>query len=129
VRLLLDSHAFIWACVEPERLSSTEQDVIADPENDVFVSAASAWEIAIKKALGRIAFPIERFDEFSAGMGLRALAMTPLHGTAAGGLPRHHDDPFDRMLIAQARVEGLTLLTRDREIPRYDVPVFGLAER
>jgi PIN domain nuclease of toxin-antitoxin system len=127
VRLLLDSHAFIWACVEPERLSAAEQDAIADPENDVFVSAASAWEIAIKRALGRIAFPIERFDEFAVGMGLQPLAMTPLHGIAAGGLPRHHDDPFDRMLIAQARVEGLILVTRDRKMPKYDVPVFGAA--
>jgi PIN domain nuclease of toxin-antitoxin system len=127
MRLLIDTHVFIWACVEPERLSQAEREAIADPRNEVFASAASAWEISIKQALGRLAFPAERFEEFASGLGFQSLAMTAGHGIMAGGLPRHHDDPFDRMLVAQARAEGLTLVTNDRKIPLYEVRVFGVA--
>jgi PIN domain nuclease of toxin-antitoxin system len=127
VKLLLDTHAFIWACVEPVKLSQAEQAEIASPQNEVFVSAASAWEISIKRALGRLAFPVDRFEEFVTALGFQALAMTAAHGILAGDLPRHHDDPFDRMLIAQARIEGLTLVTHDRKIPLYDVRVLGVA--
>ena len=124
MRLLLDTHAFIWACVAPDKLSRAEQQAIEDPENDVFVSAASAWEIAIKRTLGRLEFPIERFEEFVFSTGFEALPVTARHAIAAGALPRHHDDPFDRMLIAQARLEGATMVTGDRKFPLYDVPLF-----
>lgn len=127
MRLLLDTHVFIWACVEPERLSVAERDAIADPRNDVFASAASAWEIAIKRALGRLSFPVERFDEFADALGFRPLPMTSAHGIAAGGLPRYHDDPFDRMLVAQARIEALTIVTSDRKIPQYEVALLRAA--
>jgi PIN domain nuclease of toxin-antitoxin system len=79
VRLLLDTHAFIWACVAPDKFSRAAQQAIADPENDVFVSAASAWEIAIKRALGRLEFPIERFEEFVSSTGFEALPVTARH--------------------------------------------------
>jgi PIN domain nuclease of toxin-antitoxin system len=125
VRLLLDTHAFIWACVDPEKLSRAERQAIADPDNDVLVSAASAWEIAIKRALGRLDFPIERFEEFVSSVGFEPLSVTVRHAVAAGALPRHHDDPFDRMLIAQARLEGATMVTADGKFPLYDVPLFG----
>jgi PIN domain nuclease of toxin-antitoxin system len=91
----------------------------------VSVSAVTAWEIAIKHALGRLKFPIDRFDDVMQRMGFEALPILPAHAIAAGGLPRHHDDPFDRMLIAQARIEGLTLVSVDAAVARYDVPVLG----
>lgn len=89
------------------------------------VSAATAWEIAIKHALGRLDFPIERFVEFAQSMGFELLPITARHALAAGALPRHHEDPFDRMLIAQARTEGATLMTSDRKFPLYEVALFG----
>jgi PIN domain nuclease of toxin-antitoxin system len=127
VRLLLDTHAFIWACAEPEKLSPAEQEAIASSDNEVFVSAASAWEIAIKRTLSRLEFPVERFDEFAAAMGFEPISMTSSHAIAAGGLPRHHEDPFDRMLIAQAGIEGTTILTNDRKFAMYDVSIFGMS--
>ncbi len=128
MRLLLDTHAFIWACGEPAKLPSAARTAIAAAENDIFVSAASAWEIAIKRALGRVEFPLERFDELLTDMGMEPLAMTAAHAIAAGNLPRHHDDPFDRMLIAQATIERLSLVTVDRIFPKYDVYLFGGTE-
>ncbi|MEA2755833.1 MAG: hypothetical protein QOJ54_2122 [Aliidongia sp.] len=125
MKLLLGTHIFIWACAEPEKLSHAERAAISNPDNDVFVSAASAWEIAIKRALGRIEFPVARFEEFALSTGIESLPMTVRHAIAAGGLPRHHDDPFDRMLIAQARSEGATLVTSDGKFPLYDVPILG----
>jgi PIN domain nuclease of toxin-antitoxin system len=125
MRLLLDTHSFIWACADPDKLSRAGQQAIADPDNDVFVSAATAWEIAIKRALGRLDFPVERFEEFVSSMGFEPLPMTARHAIAAGALPRHHDDPFDRMLIAQARTEGVTVVTEDRMFPLYGVALLG----
>jgi PIN domain nuclease of toxin-antitoxin system len=127
MRLLLDTHAFIWACGEPGKLSEAVRDALSDAENDVFVSAASACEIAIKHALGRIEFPLERFAQLVSDMCIEPLAMTIAHAIAAGSLPRHHEDPFDRMLIAQAKLEGLTLVTVDGVFLKYDVKVFGTA--
>ncbi len=98
---------------------------MATPDSQVFVSAVTAWEIAIKHALGRLKFPLDRFDDTLHRMGFEALQILPAHAIAAGSLPRHHDDPFDRMLIAQARIETLTLASRDQVVARYDVPVLG----
>jgi PIN domain nuclease of toxin-antitoxin system len=124
MRLLLDTHVRIWACGAPERLSEAAREVLAEPQNDVFVSAASAWEIAIKRTLGRLNFPVDRFDGVLREMGFTELPMSVAHALAAGNLPGHHDDPFDRMLLAQARLEGLTLLSNDAAMSRYDVPNF-----
>jgi PIN domain nuclease of toxin-antitoxin system len=124
MRLLLDTHVFIWACDTPGKLTAKTRAVVAEPASDVFVSAASLWEMAIKAALGRVRFPMERMTEIVAEMGFDALSMTMQHALEAGGLPRHHDDPFDRMLIAQARLDGLTLVTLDRQFASYDVPIF-----
>ncbi len=99
---------------------------MASPANQVFVSAASAWEIAIKHALGRLTFPVDRFEEILQRMGFDALPIGLGHAVAAGRLPRHHDDPFDRMLIAQAQSEGLTLVSTDRAMMRYEVSVLGV---
>jgi PIN domain nuclease of toxin-antitoxin system len=124
MRLLIDTHVFIWACDSPEKLTAKTRAVIAEPISDVFVSAASLWEMAIKAALGRLQFPLDRMPAIVAEMGFEPLSMTMPHALAAGALPRHHDDPFDRMLIAQARLDGLTLVTLDRQFARYDVPIF-----
>ena len=99
------------------------REALTTPDNQVFVSAVTAWEIAIKHALGRLKFPLDRFDDIMLRMGFDTLPILPAHAIAAGGLPRHHDDPFDRMLIAQAIVHGMTILTPDPEIEQYAVRV------
>lgn len=100
---------------------------ITTPDNAAYVSAASAWEIAIKRALGRLEFPLEQLDAVLEAAGLEHLPIRAAHGIAAGGLPRHHDDPFDRILIAQAQVEGLVLVSEDAAFAAYPVALFGRA--
>jgi PIN domain nuclease of toxin-antitoxin system len=119
VRLLLDTHALLWWLAD-EGLTAQARDAIADPANLVVVSAASAWEISIKKALGKLAAPDDLEQQMQAG-GLTPLPISIAHGVAAGQLPRHHEDPFDRMLIAQAFAEGLTIMTRDKSFDDYGV--------
>lgn len=125
MRLLLDTHLLIWAVTRPERLQPRLQDAILSTRNSVLISAASAWEIAIKRALGRLAFPLERFDAVLAAAGFDHLPMTATHAVEAGGLPRHHADPFDRMLVAQARVDDLVLASDDPLVVAYEVRLFG----
>lgn len=125
MRLLLDTHIFIWASTEPSRLSKAATAVIRSGDSDIYVSAATAWEIAIKVAVARLEFRLDRFGEMLSTQNFVPLDMTVAHGMAAGSLPRHHNDPFDRMLIAQARIEGLTIITVDRAFDRYDVPLLG----
>ncbi|MGD0103094.1 MAG: type II toxin-antitoxin system VapC family toxin [Rhodopila sp.] len=125
MNLLLDTHVFIWVVAEPNRLDRLIRAAVASPENQVVVSAVTPWEIAIKRALGRLEFPLDLFDDTVTRMGCDILPILPAHGILAGSLPRHHDDPFDRMLIAQALTEELVLVTRDEAILRYNVPVFG----
>lgn len=109
----------------PDRLAARQVRAVESPENQVFVSSATVWEIAIKVAAGRLLFPIDRLDETARRMGFDMLPILPAHAIRAGSLPRHHGDPFDRMLIAQAIVENLLLVTRDSVISRYDVAIFG----
>lgn len=123
MNLLLDTHVFLWWIGEPARLSDEAGAAIADSGTLVHVSAASAWEISIKRALGRIDL---RDEEFSYGMresGFTELKITAEHGLAAGNLPPHHRDPFDRMLVAQAMAEGIRLVTHDRAIAPYGVEI------
>jgi PIN domain nuclease of toxin-antitoxin system len=120
-RLLLDTHIFLWWRGEPSRLSSRVRDSIATADL-VFVSAASAWEAAIKVSLGRLELP----DTIEAGVlasGFEKLLITFSHAERAGGLPPHHRDPFDRMLVAQAQAEGLTLVTHDGLLEPYEVEI------
>jgi PIN domain nuclease of toxin-antitoxin system len=119
VRLLLDTHALLWWLAD-EGLNAPAREAIADPANLVAVSAASAWEISIKKALGKLAAPDDLEQQVQDG-GFEALPISLAHSVAAGLLPRHHDDPFDRMLIAQAIAEGLTIVTRDKRFDDYGV--------
>ena len=123
MRLLLDTRALLWWLADAG-LTDQARDAIADPDNLVMVSAASAWEISIKKALGKLSAPddLERqVDE----NGFAPLPISIAHGFAAGQLPRHHDDPFDRMLIAQAFQEGLTIVTHDERFSHYNVALLS----
>ncbi|WP_233517682.1 type II toxin-antitoxin system VapC family toxin [Geodermatophilus marinus] len=118
--LLLDTHVLLWWLFGDERLTPTMQEAIADPASTVLVSAASAWEAAIKAALGKLAVPSSLAEEVDR-QGFDALPVTVEDGLAAGALPRHHDDPFDRMLIAQAQRRRLVLVSSDRRFADYDV--------
>jgi PIN domain nuclease of toxin-antitoxin system len=120
-RLLLDTHVFLWWRADPSRLTPAVRQLIATAEI-VFVSAASAWEAAIKASTGRLDLP----DTIEAGVlasGFERLLITFSHAERAAGLPAHHRDPFDRMLVAQAQAEGLTLVTHDRLLAPYDVEI------
>ncbi len=104
----------------PERLRAGARAAIADPVNEVVVSSASVWEASIKIGNDKLSMPIDLGDALEQS-GFARLEITHEHAIAAGALPRHHKDPFDRMLIAQAQLEGLTLVTTDRELAAYDV--------
>lgn len=121
MRLLLDTHSLIWALDSPDRLPLTVLDLFDQPGVFVAASAASTWEIAIKVALGRLVFPLLSLPRALSAAAFRELPVTIAHGIAAAELPMIHRDPFDRMLIAQARHERLTLVTRDVTIRRYPV--------
>jgi PIN domain nuclease of toxin-antitoxin system len=126
VNLLLDTHALLWWLDDSPRLGREARAHIAEPRNPVWVSAATAWEIAIKAGLGRLDLgePPEAClpRELERG-GFRPLAVGLDHALAVRGLPRHHDDPFDRMLIAQARAEGLAIVSADKAFATYDVAI------
>jgi PIN domain nuclease of toxin-antitoxin system len=118
VKLLLDTHVFLWWRADDRRLGRVARAAIADADV-VFVSAATAWEAGIKVALGRLRFPgtIEAGVEDS---GFEPLPITLAHAERAARLPKHHGDPFDRMLVAQAQIEDLTIVTNDRALGAYD---------
>ena len=120
MRLLLDSHVLIWAVGDDPALDSSVRLLITNSENDVFVSAASIWELAIKRAAGRLRLP-ETFLETVKATRFEMLAVRAEHAWTVGSLPPHHRDPFDRLLVAQAQLEQLTIVTRDPLISRYDV--------
>jgi PIN domain nuclease of toxin-antitoxin system len=121
LNLLLDSHALLWWLAESNRLSREARQAIADSES-TYVSAATAWEISIKTAQGKLDFRGNLEDQMARNQ-FRPLQITIRHAVAAGQLPRHHADPFDRMLVAQARAESLTLVTTDVQLRAYGVPV------
>lgn len=120
-RLLLDTHVLLWWAQDSDDLSDDLKERI-DTELEVYVSAATLWELSIKAAAGKIELPGELADWVEQS-GLRALPIDTTHAVLAGLLPMIHRDPFDRMLVAQAMAERLTLLTRDRFIQKYDVQV------
>ncbi len=112
----------LWALTDDPTLSVEGRTNLADGRNRVVVSAAAVWEIAIKRALGKLDAPDDLIHTLTA-TGFEPLPISLEHAAAAGALPRHHEDPFDRMLVAQARLEGLTLMTRDPRMARYEVKV------
>lgn len=126
MRLLLDTHVLLWWLDGDRRLGAVAASRIEDDATDVYVSAATAWEIAVKRAAGKLAASFDVSAEID-DEGFLPLAITVEHGVAAGGLPLHHTDPFDRMLVAQACTEGLWLVTSDAAIRQYDVPLIDAA--
>ena len=124
VRLLLDTHAFLWAAAEPDRLSTKARRAIRSSDNELFVSAVSAWEIATKFRLGKLPDARVVVGNFSTiVLTLRAsdLAIARAHALRAGGYAQAHVDPFDRILAAQAEIEGLALVSKDRALRRFGV--------
>lgn len=128
-RLLLDTHAFLWWIGDDPRLKSAAKRAIADIENECYLSVASCWEMAIKVSLGklRLAKPIERFiTEQLTVNGFTLLSVDLRHVAKVEKLPFHHRDPFDRLLIAQAMMEKLTIVSADRAFSKYGVKVLSL---
>jgi PIN domain nuclease of toxin-antitoxin system len=125
VKVLLDTHLLLWTAVRPDRLPPAARIVFDDPGNELFFSAASVWEVAIKRGLGRPDFQVDP-SVLRRGLlenGYTELTITSDHAIAAGLLPLLHKDPFDRILVAQATVEAITLLTSDPIVARYPGPV------
>ncbi len=122
--LLLDTHVVLWWLADDPTLSDELKDRL-DREPDVYLSPATLWEVAIKQSIGKLPHPAD-LPERIRDSGFRPLPITVDHAIAAGRLPLLHRDPFDRMLIAQARAEHLTLVTRDADIHQYDVRVLAV---
>ena len=120
MRLLLDTHVLLWWLANDPSLGEEARAGISDPSSSVFVSAATVWEVTIKQALGKLEVPSDLVRQIELNR-FEPLSITVSHAYMAGALPRHHDDPFDRMLVAQAKKETLVLLTRDPRMGRYGV--------
>ncbi|HUY63123.1 MAG TPA: type II toxin-antitoxin system VapC family toxin [Acidimicrobiales bacterium] len=124
--LLLDTHILLWWLSDDPLLPTAARQAIASSDNEVLVSAATAWEIAIKRTAGRLDAPDDLLEAVEAN-DFETLPITAAHALAAGALPPHHSDPFDRMLIAQARAESLTLISIDNRFTQYDVTLLPLS--
>lgn len=122
MKLLLDTHVVLWWLDDPNQLSDDARDAIAEPANQVFVSSVVAWEIAIKRSLGKLTAPPDIASAI-VDAGLEELPVKFNHAWAVEALPKHHRDPFDRMLIAQAVAENCTLVSRDTVISAYSIPL------
>jgi PIN domain nuclease of toxin-antitoxin system len=126
MKFLLDTHTFLWWNMDDLQLSSSVKAIIADGQNDILLSAATAWEISIKTTKGRLVLPEFPTEYFSRRMELNRFKPLPIqisHALRVYDLPRHHDDPFDRLLVAQSQLESLPLLSKDEEIRKYEVEV------
>ena len=125
MKLLLDTHILLWAAAEPEQLSNQAKTLIENPQNQLYFSAASLWEIAIKNKLGRVDFKVDLsvLRRNLLDNGFEELAINGAHTLALDMLPPIHKDPFNRILIAQANVEGITLMTADSAVAEYQVAV------
>ena len=125
MKLLLDTHLLLWAAHDPKRLTKAARALIENSENELFFSAASLWEITIKQSLGRQDFRVDArlLRRGLLDNGYTELSITSEHAISTGQLAYTHKDPFDRILLAQATVEGITLLTNDRRLARYPGPI------
>ena len=126
MRLLLDTYVLLWWLSDDRKLTKHGRDIIANRDNDVLVSSASVWEVAIKAALERIEIEIDDLEEAIARNGFRPLPIGFRHAVTVGRLPLLHRDPFDRMLVAQASVEELRVVSHDRVFERYGLSSEGL---
>ena len=125
MKLLLDTQLLLWAAVSPAKLPLTARKLLKDPQNELIFSAASLWEVAIKSDLGREDFQVDP-SVLRRGLldhGYQELAISSAHAVAVKGLPPIHKDPFDRILVAQSMVEGITLLTTDSTVAKYGAMV------
>jgi PIN domain nuclease of toxin-antitoxin system len=125
MRYLLDTNVLLFLFAQPARVKKSVRDTLADPTSELYVSAASAWEIAIKVAIGKLSLPgdsrsyvVRRMQ----ALRMQSLSITLDHAFAMRSLPAHHNDPFDRLLVAQAQIESMTIVTKDRLIMQYAVP-------
>lgn len=128
MRLLLDTHVWLWSSMDTSRIGEGARAALLDPANELLVSAASVWELAIKVELGKLALPapVADFVAQQTGPGVATLLdITAGHAMVAAALPRHHRDPFDRMLVAQTQLENLTLVTVDEALEAYGVPMLS----
>lgn len=125
MKLLLDTQILLWAAGQPERLPRTARKLLREPKNDLLFSAASLWEVAVKKTLRREDFRVEPrlLRRGLLDNGYLELPITSQHAVSIDGLPPLHRDPFDRLLVAQATTEGITLLTADAMLARYPGPI------
>ncbi len=119
---LLDTHVLLWWLSDPSRLSQKARNAIEDGESAAYISTAAVWEMAIKKAMGRLDFPANLQDVLAKDH-IEVMPIALSHALAVADLPMHHQDPFDRMQIAQAKLQDLTILTRDPMFANYDVQV------
>lgn len=126
VRLLLDTHVLLWWLSDDRKLARNARDIIANSDNDVLVSSVSLWEISIKTALGRLEIELDDLENAILKNGFRSLSIGFRHAVTAGRLPNVHRDPFDRMLVAQASVEELRVVSHDRVFERYALKDEGL---
>ncbi len=122
MKLLLDTHTFLWWLSSPDKLAQPAALALADLANEVHVSVITLWEIAIKRVIGKLQAPIDLHADVTRA-GFQLLTLTVDHIVATEQLPLHHRDPLDRMLIAQAQLEGCTLVTRDPSFPLYNLPL------
>ena len=126
MRLLLDTHILLWGLSDDQRLNKSARQILVNPSNEIFVSAVSIWEVAIKAVLGRIEIEMDDLETAVEDAHFQPLPITFRHAATAGRLPGVHRDPFDRMLVAQASVEELRILTHDRVFERYGLAAAGL---
>ncbi len=124
MNLLLDTHILLWWLDDSPILKESERAAISNPDNIIIVSSAVIWEIRIKQGIGKLELPPEYFEVIKK-QGFEFLPITFEHAYAVGDLPKHHRDPFDRMLISQAKHQKLTIITRDNIIKKYDVKVLS----
>lgn len=129
-RFLLDTHVWLWMNGDPKRLNEGARAILTDPTHDLFLSTVSSWEIAIKEAAGKLQLPLPAatyIQERTQTNRVRDLPIRREHALHAGALPLHHRDPFDRMLVAQAVIEKLPLLTADRQLEPYGVELIWVS--
>lgn len=130
MKYLLDTNVWLWSLFEPERIARNTREVLADFSQDVFLSAATSWEVAIKAGLGKLTLPeppATYVPRRMADQGLRPLPISHPHVLAVFSLPHHHHDPFDRLLIAQAKLEDMVLMTGDPTFKKYPVEIVWAA--
>lgn len=131
MRFLLDTHCWLWAVSAPERLRNSGAELIEDAANTVIFSAVSALEIAIKVSLGKLTLPIPASDFVTSRVDALAMTVLPVyvsHALRVSSLPRHHADPFDRLLVAQCQIERLPLMTADAALAAYDIEILWIGK-